>query len=159
MAGRGGDVLTAVPTHWYSQDFTLRDGDRTLAELDFSSWRERGVLTIDGRDYRVYREGAMSGAFILELDGTEIARAEKPSAFHRMFIVRHAGQEWELRAASALRRKFVLLQGSNEVGVIAPEHAFSRRAAVDLRVTLPAAVQAFIVWLTLLLWKRERNSG
>ena len=77
-------------------------------------WREKGLLTVHGIDYMVYREGLTSGAFILELDGTVLARAEKPSAFHRAFLIEHAGKQYTLRAKSAFRRAFLLLDGSEK---------------------------------------------
>ena len=43
----------------------------------------------------------MSGDFILEsVAGPELARAEKPSAFRRSFVIRHAGRSYTLRATS-----------------------------------------------------------
>ena len=68
-------MLTIIPKAWYSWDFSVLDGDRQLAFMDLSSWREKGILTIDGVEHRVYREGAMSGDFVLERDGTVLARA------------------------------------------------------------------------------------
>jgi hypothetical protein len=151
-------MLTATPKHWYSWEFTLAAGDRVVADIDISSWRERGGLQINGRSYRVHRDGMM-GPFIVDADGVEIARAEKPSAFYRAFVVRHDGRELELRAAHALRRQFVVLDGDTEVGAIDPQSLWTRSANVNFRIPLPDAVQAFIVWLTLLLWKREADGG
>ena len=74
-------------------------------------------------------------------------------------MLRHGGRELELRAASALRRQFLLLDGGTEVGVIDPQSIWTRSADVEFRIPLPEAVQAFIVWLTLLLWKREADGG
>ena len=151
-------MLTVAPKHWYSWEFTLAAGDRVVADIDISSWRERGRLQVNGRAYRVYRDGMM-GPFILDADGVEVARAAKPSAFHRAFVLRHEGRELELRAANALRRQFLLLDGGTEVGVIDPQSVWTRSADVEFRIPLPEAVQAFIVWLTLLLWKRESDGG
>ena len=151
-------MLTATPKHWYSWKFTLATGNHVVADIDISSWRERGGLQIDGRSYRVHRDGMM-GPFILDADGIEIARAEKPSAFFRAFVVQHDGRRLELRAAHALRRQFLLLDGHHEVGMIDPQSLWTRSANVDFRIPLPDAVQAFIVWLTLLLWKREADGA
>ena len=73
-------MLTAVPTRWFSWDFTVTDGARTVATIDVSWWREQGTLTVDGVDHCVYREGMLSGEFILEAEGSVVARARKPSA-------------------------------------------------------------------------------
>src|SRR5688500_18307156 len=101
-------MLTVAAKNWFSWKFTLAAGDRAVADIVLSSGRERGGLQVNGRAYRVYRDGMM-GPFILAADGVEVARAEKPSAFRRAFVVRHDGRELELRAVNALRRRFQLL--------------------------------------------------
>jgi hypothetical protein len=64
-------MLTAVPKSWFSWDFTVMDGTQSVGDVDVSCWREKGVITVEGAHYRVYREGLMSGDFV---DVTELAR-------------------------------------------------------------------------------------
>ena|SRR5271157_3624054 len=147
-------MLALVPHNVLSWDFSvLRDGS-PVAEIDVSWFREKGTLTVDGVQYPVYREHLMSGAFILEFNGTQLARAEKPSALFRCFLVKHAGQTYTLKAETALFRKFVLLENDREVGSITPEGPIIRNAMVDLPDNLPLPVQVFLIWLTVILWKR-----
>src|SRR5688572_2397501 len=120
-------MLQIVPTHWYSWDVTVTNESRPVADIATSWWREKGALTIDGATYRVYREAPMSGAFILEHAGSMLARGEKPSAFRREFVIRHAGREYTLRRRSMFGRAYVLLDGSRQVGSIAPKSAFTRK--------------------------------
>ena len=152
-------MLKAIPTSWFSWDFTVIDGTQPLATIDLSWWREKGELTVQGTAYQVYREGMLSGAFILEQGGSVMARAAKPSAFRRSFIIEHAGKQYTLRAKSALGREFLLLEGEREVGSISPEGIFTRCASVALPESLPPPVQIFIIWLTIILWKREAHSA
>ena len=49
-------ALTLIPRRWYSRDFFVTDDGRQLAEFHLSSWREQGVVSVDGIDYRLYRE-------------------------------------------------------------------------------------------------------
>ena len=151
-------MLHIVPTHWYSWDVTVTDQSRPVADIALSWWREKGELTIDGALYRVSRE-APSGAFVLERAGSISARAEKPSVFRREFVLRHAGREYTLRRRSVFGRTFVLLDGSRVVGSIAPKSPFTRKAAADLPRDLPLPVRMFIVWLTVMSWRRQRSSG
>ena len=53
----------------------------------------------------------------------------------------------------------MLLEGSEEVGKISPDGIFTRRATVNLPETLPLPVRVFLVWLTLILWKRDSDSS
>jgi hypothetical protein len=135
------------------------EGSEAVAGIDISWWREKGVLTVQGASYPIYREGWMTGDFILEAAGAVLARAQKPSAFLRCFIIEHAGKQYTLRAKSAFRRAFILLDESGEVGSISPEGIFTRRATVDLPEEMPLPVRIFITWLTVILWKRESEGG
>ena len=64
-----------------------------------------------------------------------------------------------LRMASRLRRRFVLIEGDREIGAIRPAHLFSRSALADLPDDLPLAVRIFMIWLVLLLWKRDMGNA
>ena len=147
-------MLTAVPTHWYTWNFHLHDGRRVLGEIEMSNWKEKATLVVNGECCQTYREGACFGTFVLECAGKIIAKANKPSAFARKFIVRHGPRELTLEPESALRRTMVLFEQGIRIGMIAPESAFSRRALIDLPDSLLPAVRAFITWLALVLWKR-----
>ena len=114
------------------------------------------VTGVQGVTYTARREGLMSGAFLLESTAGVVARATKPSALRRPLIVEHSGRRYTLRAASALRREFALLDGSTRIGSLSPEGTFTRRAAVDLPSVLPLTVRVFIVWLTVMLWKHDQ---
>ena len=114
-------MLTATPKTWYSWDFAVArhdpwaearalrsDSAPTVAHIDVSAWREKGVLNVEGINYRVYRESAM-GDFVLTRDGAVLARATKPSAFHRSFTLDYDGKQYTLCAKAAFRRAFALL--------------------------------------------------
>jgi len=152
-------MLKAIPKRWFSWNFTVMEGSQPVADIDVSWWREKGLLTIQGTTYKVYREGLMSGAFILESAGAVLARAEKPSAFRNSFIIEHAGKHYTLCKKSAFRREFLLLDGSGEIGSLSPEGIFTRRARVDLPEDLPLPVRVFIIWLAVILWKRDSDAG
>ena len=89
----------------------------------------------------------------------ELARAEKPSAFQRSFQVSHAGRSYALGAESAFRRKFVLRENDQPVGSVYPLNAFTRRCVVDLPAEISLPVRVFMVWLVIILWKRDSDSG
>ena len=149
-------ALTLAPRHWYSWDFFVFDGDRQLAEFNLSSWREKGVVSVDGVDYHLYRESAL-GDFVLQHAGSVIARATKPSAFRREFVIRYKEKPYTLLAKSAFSRTFVVLDGSTEIGSIAPERLTTRRAMADLPDNWPLLLKSFAMWLTIVQWKREAS--
>jgi len=152
-------MLTLIPKSWFSWNFNIMDGVRAVAEIDVSGWREKGLLAVDGIDYLVYREGLMNDTFILELGGKVLARAEKAKAFHRAFLIKYAAKQYTLKAKSAFRREFLLLEGDRKIGTLSPKGVFSHRAIVEFPEELPLPVKVFIIWLAVILWKRESDSG
>jgi hypothetical protein len=152
-------TLRAIPKSWFSRDFYVLDGARQVAVMDLSKWREQGLLMVEGTPYKVYRERLMSGAFILETAGSVVVRAEKPSAFLRRFLIEYQGRQFMLQAKSVFGREFTLFDGPSEIGSIAPEGIFSRRAEVRLPEELPLPLKAFILWLVLIIWNRDSDSG
>jgi len=148
-------MLELVPLRWFSLDFSILQEGSPIAEIKYSSWRERGTLTVGGSSYKVYREGLMSCQFILELNGTCLAHAEKPSWRYRSFTVQHDGKTHILKAESAFSQKFLLLENDRQIGSISPARMFKRKAMADLPDELPLPIKVFLLWLTVILWKHN----
>jgi len=151
--------MSAVPKHWFSWDFVIQDATlQPVAEVKLSSWRERGAVTIAGVEHKISRESIL-GAFILEREGSILARAEKPSAFRKTFRIVHEGRHYALKARSFWRRELVLYEGETEVGSLVREGFFTRRTRVQLPEELPLVLRLFLIWLTMLLWKRDSDAA
>jgi hypothetical protein len=101
----------------------------------------------------------MSGDFVLSSRGSVLARAQKPSAFRRTFIIAHGDKHYRLQAKSAFRRAFELRDGDRVVGSLSPRDMFTRRMAADLPETLPLPLKLFMMWLAVIMWKREAESA
>lgn len=152
-------MLTANPHSWFSWDFTLAKNGESIANIDLSSWREKGALTVANATYRISREGLCSGAFLLESNGTVLARARKPSAWTRRLVLDFGGAKFELKPQSAFARGFQLLEDERIVGTLLPDSFLTRKFNVELPEDLPLQIRAFIVWLTVLLWKRDASAA
>jgi hypothetical protein len=152
-------MLTANPRSWLSWDFTLARGGDSLACIGLSSWREKGALTVGNSTYRAYREGLFSGAYVLESNGTVVARAHKPSAWTRRLVIEFDGAQYELKPHSAITRGFKLHKGERVVGTLSPASFLNRKINVELPEDLPLLIRAFVVWLTILLWKRDADAA
>ena len=152
-------MLRMIPKT-FSWTFSVLDGTEPVARaVDRSWWSDKGELTVQGVTYTARRERVMSGAFVLESAAGIVARATKPSALRRSLIVEYLGHHYTLRATSALRREFVLLDGSTRIGSLSPEGILTRRASVDLPSTLPLVVRVFIIWLTAMRWKHDEAAA
>ena len=164
-------MLRLEPMHWYSWAFTVSREGRAVAALDISTWRERGRLEVEGQRFTVDRERLMSGDFRLHRGeppsrgsgsgpaGALLATAAKPSLFRRRFVVTFSGRRLVLERRSGFGRAFVVREGDREVGDITPERFWSRRATANLPDNLPLPIQAFLLWLALLVWKRDADDS
>jgi hypothetical protein len=121
--------------------------------------REAGTLVLDDGAYKVYRKGRFSGAFILEKDGSVVASATKPSALKRALEVEYGNNRYALKPISSFGRTFVLLDEGTILGTMRPLHAFTRKALVDFPDSIPLPVRIFMVWLTIILWKRDEGAA
>jgi hypothetical protein len=159
-AGEEGHVWTITQKRWFVWDFAVRDDrGQEVGQVRLSAWRERGYVVAGGLEYRISRERAVGTSFVLEGAGSALARAEKRSAFRRAFAIAHGGNEYTLRARSAWRREMVLFDDEVEIGGVAPERAWGRRARADLPQGLPLEFKLFVVWLALVLWKRQERAA
>jgi hypothetical protein len=151
-------MLQIEPLRWFSWDFSVGRDGREVAALDISWWRERGALVIDGVSYAVVREGLVSSDFRMTgPDGRVVATASKPSLFRRRFDVVAGSHTVTLQARSAWGRTMDVLLDGRPAGTVTPAGMWTRRASADLPDTLPRPVQVFILWLVLLLWKRDED--
>jgi hypothetical protein len=151
--------VTIVPKRWFSWNFSVISGGRTLAALDLSAWRESAEIRIGDVTHHVFRERAMGGDFVIEAGGRQLARAAKPSAFRNTLVVYYDGREYTLRKASVWRRDFELMHGARRIGTLAPESWRTRRATADLPSDWPAPITAFVIWLVIIMWKREATAA
>ncbi|WP_342002382.1 hypothetical protein [Chlorogloeopsis sp. ULAP02] len=150
-------MLRTVPRHWFTWNCEVIEDDISVAEIQFAAWTNTGELLVEGDRYQVRRESSFSGNFFLEKDGTRLLKAVKTSPF-RVFWVYYADREYELKAKSSWKRTFLLLSQAETIGVVRPEHAWTRRAIVDLPDNFPLVVRLFMVWLVLSSWKQEWNA-
>ena len=155
-------MLRAVPDGWFSYDFTVFDRSGTsVAQVDLANWRETAKLEVRGTRYEAHRKGWRSKEFILEReDGRVVAVAEKPSAWKDRFVFEHGGNRYELKKESAWRSAIVLSRnGVGLVGSVRRRSFFNREWTVDVPEELPLEVRVFVVWLVVILWKREDSAA
>lgn len=153
-------MLQAVPIGWFSTKYELLKRDIPVGRLEMAWGGESASMEIDIETFRLYREGWMSGPFLLESDTRGIlAIAEKTSAFHRSFEVAYNGRTYILEAETVLSRSFVLKAGEDAIGSVSPDGFFGTRSTIELPDSFPVPIQAFMFWLVALLWKRSTDSA
>lgn len=124
-------MIEAVPRGLFSGDFSLHENGLLLTELDVSSWRGKAEFEIGGTWYRLYREGLVTGAFLLESDEGILAHAAKPSFWRDRFEVELAGRSCALQRPSIFGRRFGLFESDRQIGEIHLASPFTRRTWID----------------------------
>jgi hypothetical protein len=152
-------MLQAVPKGWFSSKHIVSENGTPIGMIDMSGWRESAELTIKGSTYKVYREGSMSGSFVLEGGGSILARADKPSAFYRSFVVELGEKRYTLEAASTFSCKFVLSEEGKQIGLVHREGFLTRKAFADFPDGIELTFRIFMFWLVMILWRRSDSAA
>ncbi len=152
-------MLEAIPTATFSTNFRLEQENQLVGELDPSIWRCKATLELEDGTYNLYRESLLSGDYLLEHNGTIVARASKLSVFRDKFAVQVGDRLVELRKLRWATRKFGLFDGDTQLGGIYPKGMFSKRANIDLPREWPLANRVFMFWLAFLMWKRDSQAA
>ncbi len=156
-------MLTAKPTGLLSENFVVsRDGVQ-LCEFDQAGGRDRAEFVVDGERY-IAKNELLGGDFLLENQSQLIARADK-RALRRVFDVRidpgsSAERSYELKVGGLIAKggRYTLEENGRKVGELV-KTPFLRSAQANLPQDVPLPVQVFLLWIGLMMWRRERNSG
>jgi hypothetical protein len=152
-------LLEFGPRSWFSSRvYGIAQNGAPIGEIDCAWLREEGTIKIGSTSYSASREGLMSGAFFLAANGQRLASADKPSALHRLFKVQIGGKTYTLKGASTFGRSFVLTEDDREVGSISPQGVFGRQAKANLPDDLTLEARAFLIWLVVVMWKRQAKT-
>ncbi len=152
-----GTVLTGIPKGWVTWDYELRDRSTLVASLYLDWMLERARCTISGRSWELARESWLAGSFQLKQGGRVCASAEKPNLLFRSFVVKFDSKTYRWEAESAFARTFRLFDGEQCIGSMRPETVFTRRATIELPDEFSPERKAFLVWLALLIWRRQKK--
>jgi hypothetical protein len=154
-------MLRAIPKGWLSSNFKILENDVEIAELNFKFASEEVNIEIQGIDYKFEpRETYFSGgSYVIESNNSVLAVAERPGMLGEAFSFVLGEKQYQLRPESGWSLKFILLEGEQEVGAIYPEGVFSSRAIAELPADISLPVKVFILWLVVLLWKRDADTA
>jgi hypothetical protein len=153
-------VLQFAPTGIFQmRHYRISRDGAAVGKIDCRSVREGAAITIGGATYTAAREGLISGAYYLEADGNRLASATVASALKGGFIVQAGGRTMTLARAYAFGRALALTENGTPIGKIAPQGFFRRKAKAELPEDLAPELQAFLIWLVILIWQRQVMIG
>lgn len=151
-------MIRCLPEGVCSWNYVLDSPDHK-AYLKFNWLNEKGAITLDGVPYEVLKKSVFSNEWALIKGGKEHAIATKESAFKRTFRFSKGLDEHILRAESAISRRFLIERGHELVARIFPDHAFTRRASIDIvAIECDVEIIVFAFWCAVLTWKRSTSN-
>ena len=111
-------MLRVIPKTW-CYTFSVTDGTKSIAQsVELSWWRDKSALRIQDDIYTARRDKSW---YFLESEAGVLARAERPRKWFRELVIEHSGRRYTLRAKSAFRRQFLLLEGSTQSEPLLPK--------------------------------------
>lgn len=137
----------------WSWRFDVRPEPGEEVELVISL-RERCAFRLNGVRYEFRAKGFTRRNFELMQRDTVVASA-KVGSFRRTFDLEYRGYHLTLKAKSMFRRAFLLLRDEELLGTVTPTSILGHGAAAELSELLEPPAQLFVVWLVLVMWKRE----
>ncbi|WP_069804119.1 hypothetical protein [Thermogemmatispora onikobensis] len=149
-------MLEAVPHHWYSNTYSIRQDGQEIAEIKRGILREQGSIVVEGQTCTIRRAG-LTGPFLYEVDGIPQAQAMSHS-FRRRFEIDYAGQRYSLRAQSLWTRTFLLERDGKVLGTIRPQSLWNRKAIIEIP-GFPLPIVLFFFWLVMIQWQREQAAA
>jgi hypothetical protein len=138
----------------FTTNLQFRQDGKVVGDMDRALVRETARVDLDEGTYSFYRDHLFAGDYILDGKGETLARASKPMWWKADIDVELSGRSVKLRKTSIAFRRFAVLEGGNQVGMISPT-LVSGGAKIDLPPDWPLAERIFLFWLCALMWKRQ----
>jgi len=153
--------MELVPKSIFSWNFDVVDDNQSIANINLSSWREKGSIDIAGINYQICRKGLINGDIEMSCNGEILLTATKFSFLVDSYQARIGGRKFLVKKKGILSRKAVVLQDDNCVATIKPASFFTRKMTVEFseQLSLKLYEKVFILWLVALIQKRESDSS
>ena len=149
-------TLEFFPKRMFSmRHYTLTRDGVEIGQIDCGGVRQPATLTVGGASYNPVSEGVLRTKFHLDGGSARIADIELGGTFFRRFVLHVGAKTYTLKVASWFGRSFVLTENDVDVGRIARTGFFTARCKAELPDDLPLPVQAFLIWLVLITWRRQ----
>ena len=141
------------------REYTLTRGGAEIGRIDFGGIRQPASIVIGDATFHPVRDGVLRKAFHLERDGARLASAAPAGATFRRFTVQAGARTYTLAVTSWLGRSFTLSEDGAPIGTIGRTGFFTAKCKAELPDDLPLEVQAFLIWLVLITWRRQATTN
>jgi hypothetical protein len=133
----------------------LRDGS-VVAVLRASNWKEAATAVVGDREWVfVKRKGELTGRWAAEPEGVARLRARQASFWKGTWSVDLEGKPVEVQNASMWKGTHRYLAGGQQVARSGSSGGWSPRPTLDADGSLPLHQQVFLLWLELVISRRN----
>ncbi len=146
------------PSIW-NWNYIFRENEKPIAKLHVPWYRTKSHLLIKDKSYKLYRKGIFWGNYVMVCDGKIIGYAKKGWA-HGNFKITYQNQKYQFNSYHSEKlglligsSPFTLYREKEPVGKVKAIKA--RMISIDLPVELELSAKVFIVWLAVIIWKRD----
>ena len=136
----------------FSSEYVARDNGVVVGELSRSKWRDQGRFTVQGRDLKLKREGALKDTFTLFDGDAAILQVKQPRVLRHKLEFQYDGRDFAIRDKAWYSSTVLVESGGSLVGSVRKRGLFSTGATVDLPDSLPLAVRVFVGWIAMVRW-------
>jgi hypothetical protein len=141
----------------FSNSYFVLDNGAKVAELNRSTWRQRGEIVHQGRIHKLKVRGMMRRTFQL-LDGEDlIVEARRPTTWRSRCVFEFQGRKFELVNRNWFSSALVVKAQGAEVGSIAFKGFVHPRVHIDMPDSLPLPVRVFVAWIAVL--RRDESAA
>ncbi len=138
-----------------ARSYTLKRGGVEIGRIDCGGIRQPASIVIGDATFRPARDGVLRTTYHLDGNGSRLASAAPAGAASRRFTVEAGARAYTLAVTSWSGRRFTLSENGAAVGTIARTGFFTTKCKADLPDDLPLEVQAFLIWLVIIIWRRQ----
>ena len=135
--------------------YTLKRDGVEIGRIDCGGIRQPASIVIGDATLRPARDGVLRTTYHLDGNGARLATAAPAGAARRRFTIEAGARTWTLAVASWSGRRFTVTENGAAVGTIARAGFFTAKSTAYLPDDLPLAVQAFLIWLVIIVWRRQ----
>lgn len=154
-------ICTIVPVNLFATEYDVFCGNEHTAKFHKTalSLKDTCSITMNDKEYSLYREGVVSGDWILEENHSgKVAVATKLSFLSDSFAIRYNNKIFQLKSKKLrLTNQFIIYENDNQIGMIHSTSFFSRKLQCTIDDGISLEIVVFIMYLALIIIDRRSS--
>ncbi|HPK45811.1 MAG TPA: hypothetical protein PLV62_12590 [Spirochaetota bacterium] len=154
-------ICTIVPVNLFATEYDVFCGSKHVAKFKKPalSLKSTCSITMNDKVYSIYREGVVSGDWILEQKHAgRVAVATKPSFLIDSFAIQYNNKAFQLKSKKLrLTNQFIIYENDQQIGRIYNPSFFSRKLQCAIDGDSPLEFMIFAMYLASIIIDRRSS--